>query len=235
MGNFDDPDVGVTDSYSQGEGSSTIDTWDSSSSYSSDITSEANNMVSLSAELDIPLDPVSLGLSASVSYTNDSTTSEETKMTYDQQSSQTNESSWLATAAISNITKKKSWPNSMTVYLDPRFNTLMFRVPPPAITSVSTATVGSKTNFTIIDDPSVAPNTTLGSGELDVFVCPHGSITGCQVDQDQVLAADGNKHLSTSPNAGIEVISSFKSKNLPKGPIDVIVSSPGGLSGVYTT
>jgi hypothetical protein len=78
---------------------------------------------------------------------------------------------------------------------------------------------GSKTNVTIIDDPTDAPGTTIGSGDLYVFACPHGSTTGCQVDQDQVLAADGKQALSSSPNTAIEVISSFKFKKRPKGPI----------------
>jgi hypothetical protein len=68
-----------------------------------------------------------------------------------------------------------------------------------------------------------------------VFACPHGSTMGCQVDQGQALCADGKKHLSSPPNAAIEVISDFKSKKLPKGPIDFYVSSPGGLSAPYTT
>ena len=121
---------------SQGQSTTALSTWDSSSSYSTSVNAVADNKVSVGAEFDVPLDFVSIGVSASVSFTNETSNGSSVSMTYDKSATTSNENSWLASADLENCATN-CYPHNLSVYLDPRFDSLMFQVPQPAISTAS--------------------------------------------------------------------------------------------------
>jgi hypothetical protein len=218
------------ESFSQGNSTDTLHTWDASSSYSTGVEAVDTNKISLGFEADIPLDIVSVGISASVSYTNESTLNSSFTMNFDKSASTDNQSSWLSTADLENRAGKSLWPNHMTLYLDPRFDTIMFQVPPPGITSVKLTQKGKNVNAVVQD---LQDNTALDTGELDVFLCPQGATTGCANAQKQVV--DGLAKKMPNATDPTTVHSSLKKFTLAPGTsYDVYVSSPGGLAGPFT-
>ena len=82
------------------------------------------------------------------------------------------------------------WPNDVTLYLDPRFDTIMFRVVPPGISSVIVTKTRKNVVLRISDSGTGdTANTALDTGALDVFVCPSGKKVGCRVNQGQAVAS----------------------------------------------
>jgi hypothetical protein len=228
-----------SDSEEQGDTNTTLQTWSASSSYATTIEDSASNSIGIGVSLDVPLDGASLGGSFNFTSTDTSTTGSSYEMNFGQSASGQNETDWLATANSdasngNNGSFPPFWPNQTQLYLDPRFDTVMFHVPPPAITSVTAAKSGTNTVFTIMDaDLTSPPRTALDSGALDVFVCTPGSKTHCVVKQNQVIETDvaGTQVFSTDT-----VQSGFPTASLPPaigGKHDFYVVSPGGISAVF--
>jgi hypothetical protein len=230
----------------QGATTTALQTWAASSSYESTIESVSTNSMSVSAQVGIPL-PLDLTFgvgSASVSSSNSSLEGSSFTVNFESSASQENESGWLAETHLDDFSQNFAtgpfWPNNVTMYLDPRFDTIMFQVAPPGVSTVTSSVTGQNTTFTITD---LIGGTALDTGQLDVFVCPHGSKSNCLVDQNCVVEADVPSSSSNaacpapapSSSSNADVQSSFQTSSFTRGKrYDVYVSSPGGLSAPYT-
>ena len=214
---------------SQGATLQTLKTWSSHSSFATSVETSVSRTNSIQASFDMPIDLISIGAHASASWTNGNTAGAEFDMSFGQEATTSTKQGWLASADLvnNNFGSGPYWPNNVSLYLDPRFNTIMFRVVPPAVSSVTVKKVGTKATFTIND---LVAGTALDSGELDVYVCPHGSTTGCLVAQRQLVMADA----VTGSSNKTAVQSSFLRSKLTSGKrYDIYVSSPGGLTAAF--
>lgn len=181
---------------------------DSSTAYDTAVTDAQLNSVaaSVTGGMTFPGDLGSAGVTVGGSWSQTNSNTTDMQVTYDQSQTSVQTISDSASATLGDDTN----PIDTTVWLDSRWDTLMFQVPAPVVTAVTPAAgpVGGGTTVAI-------SGSNFWTGPVAVQFCPvaGGSCAG----------ATGVTALTTGTITAV-------APALPAGPVDVEVVTPGGTS-----
>jgi hypothetical protein len=158
-----------------------IDTvnYSTSTTFDAQVTDIAKNDVSVGANISIPIDIFSVGVGASVDYSSSSTKSTDASVSYAKSSTAAQTIINAAEADLSDDTN----PIDTTIWLDPRYDTFMFQVKRPTVTSLSASSGWVK------NQPLTIYGTGFVTGPINVEFCPQTggacqTITGLQAPDD---------------------------------------------------